>query len=294
MKGRLRSFSFSKKNESSPDLSQLNANGESSSKGLSEANNYLHARRLSGHNLNRGSALTEPSSPTQPVSPHGIPWTKNKKPRRMSVASLFSLNRDKKNAASLPSPKLYPHIENEQDRNPKLPTGTRRASYADDLLFPDDSRLSSGDSDTSDGTSRLGESDREESSVDGYSLGRAIATASRDFVSAHRGSLPSRGEYAMDKRPKSEAGSLRSTKSAPPMATSLYYPESVGQLSSNQNTLMEFLYDFQSRIYCCYRKEFPPIEPAFHTSDTGWGCMHRTGQSLLAQGFLIVLLGRGK
>src|SRR5581483_8196230 len=77
-------------------------------------------------------------------------------------------------------------------------------------------------------------------------------------------------------------------------ATSLYRLDSFGTLSPNQSKLFEFLLDFQSRIFCCYRKDFPPIEPAFHTTDTGWGCMHRTGQSLLAQAFLWVLLGRGK
>nr|CAG8520457.1 6444_t:CDS:10 [Entrophospora candida] len=94
------------------------------------------------------------------------------------------------------------------------------------------------------------------------------------------------------KSTSSESGSLRSLKSLPPTPTSLYRPDSLGPLTINQKKLMDFLLDFQSRIFCCYRKEYPPIEPSFHTTDTGWGCMHRTGQSLLAQGFLIVLLGR--
>ena len=89
---------------------------------------------------------------------------------------------------------------------------------------------------------------------------------------------------------ETETGSV---KSLPPTPTSLYRPDSLGPLSSNQQKLLDFILDFQSRIFCCYRKDFPPIEPAFHTTDTGWGCMHRTGQSLLAQGFLWVLLGRG-
>ncbi|KAK3809979.1 MAG: hypothetical protein J3Q66DRAFT_287794 [Benniella sp.] len=35
------------------------------------------------------------------------------------------------------------------------------------------------------------------------------------------------------------------------------------------------------------------IEPSFYNSDAGWGCMMRTGQSLLAQAFVCVMLGRG-
>ncbi|CAJ0912889.1 16571_t:CDS:2, partial [Entrophospora sp. SA101] len=80
------------------------------------------------------------------------------------------------------------------------------------------------------------------------------------------------------KSTSSESGSLRSLKSLPPTPTSLYRPDSLGPLTINQKKLMDFLLDFQSRIFCCYRKEYPPIEPSFHTTDTGWGCMHRTGQ----------------
>lgn len=77
-----------------------------------------------------------------------------------------------------------------------------------------------------------------------------------------------------------------------------------------------FLSDFESKIWMTYRSNFPPIpkldspDSAQHmtlsvrlrsqlidsqgfTSDTGWGCMIRSGQCLLANAMSILLLGRG-
>ncbi|KAF9970378.1 Cysteine protease atg4c [Actinomortierella ambigua] len=64
------------------------------------------------------------------------------------------------------------------------------------------------------------------------------------------------------------------------------------QLTPNQVVLFNFMMDFQSKLWFTYRKDITRIEPSFYTSDAGWGCMMRTGQSLLAQGFLQALLGR--
>lgn len=77
-----------------------------------------------------------------------------------------------------------------------------------------------------------------------------------------------------------------------------------------------FLDDFESKIWMSYRSDFPPIsksqgpsagssitlsvrlrslaEPQGFTKDTGWGCMIRSGQSLLANTLIILRLGRGK
>lgn len=75
-----------------------------------------------------------------------------------------------------------------------------------------------------------------------------------------------------------------------------------------------FIDDFESRIWMTYRNNFPPIprsqdpsanssmtfavrlrnftEKEGFTSDTGWGCMIRSGQSLLANALMMLQLGR--
>ncbi|KAF9946605.1 Cysteine protease atg4c, partial [Modicella reniformis] len=63
-------------------------------------------------------------------------------------------------------------------------------------------------------------------------------------------------------------------------------------LTREQEILRQFIVDFQSRFWFTYRKDLARIEPSFYTCDSGWGCMMRTGQSLLAQAFAQVLLGR--
>lgn len=78
----------------------------------------------------------------------------------------------------------------------------------------------------------------------------------------------------------------------------------------------EFLDDFESRIWFTYRTNFPAIEESLgskdpsaislslrirshlvngggFTSDTGWGCMIRSGQCLLANALAVLHLGRG-
>lgn len=79
----------------------------------------------------------------------------------------------------------------------------------------------------------------------------------------------------------------------------------------------DFLDDFESRFWFTYRSHFPPIarstEPqsnssltlavrirsqlgdqAGFTSDTGWGCMIRSGQCVIANALARLKLGRGR
>lgn len=78
----------------------------------------------------------------------------------------------------------------------------------------------------------------------------------------------------------------------------------------------EFLDDFESRIWMTYRSSFPAIKKSNDrkassamslsvrlrsqldqggfTADTGWGCMIRSGQSVLANTLVMLRLGRGQ
>lgn len=76
-----------------------------------------------------------------------------------------------------------------------------------------------------------------------------------------------------------------------------------------------FLDDFESKVWLTYRSNFPPIarspsvdasttrfstrlksqlvDQGGFTTDAGWGCMIRSGQSLLANALILSRLGRG-
>ena len=85
---------------------------------------------------------------------------------------------------------------------------------------------------------------------------------------------------------------------------------------SDGNWPRGFLSDFESKFWFTYRSNFHPIpksvdpaatssmtltvrlrsqllDPEGFTSDTGWGCMIRSGQCLLANSLGILRLGRG-
>lgn len=80
---------------------------------------------------------------------------------------------------------------------------------------------------------------------------------------------------------------------------------------------LDFVHDFESKFWMTYRNEFTEIPKSEDpkaaaalslpmrikyqvssqngfTSDSGWGCMIRSGQSLLANTLCILRLGRGK
>lgn len=270
----------------------------------------------------------EPTSPIMPNYCHigGYIPKSPKRTRRMSIAGFFTGNN--KDKSKFTSHRLYPHLETDRDYEPKYSIedtkfnnnsldGSQRKQI--EVTYPEDIIYSSEDeSDSSDTISRIEEI--EIPSGDNVS----VKTITRESIMTQNdNSIHSNFEIIKDTDINKDAtsdspqssttttdrwsstnklsdtgsvGSVRSIsslKSLTPTPTSLYRPDSLGTLTPNQKVLMDFILDFQSRIYCSYRKEFPAIEPAFHTTDTGWGCMHRTGQSLLAQGFLWVLLGRG-
>ncbi|KAJ1906282.1 Cysteine protease atg4 [Coemansia sp. IMI 209127] len=53
-----------------------------------------------------------------------------------------------------------------------------------------------------------------------------------------------------------------------------------------------FVEDFSRLIWCTYRSHYPPIAPSAFTTDAGWGCMLRAGQTLLAQALQLHHFGR--
>jgi hypothetical protein len=65
-------------------------------------------------------------------------------------------------------------------------------------------------------------------------------------------------------------------------------------VSDNNTSLDAFLEDVRSRIWMTYRYNFPPVKFTPFTTDSGWGCMIRSGQMLLAQALILHFLGRGR
>ncbi|KAL8151304.1 hypothetical protein V2J09_021112 [Rumex salicifolius] len=60
----------------------------------------------------------------------------------------------------------------------------------------------------------------------------------------------------------------------------------------NSSAFASFVEDFSSRISVTYRKGFDPIGDSRYTSDSGWGCMLRSSQMLVAQALIVHQLGR--
>ncbi|ODH13578.1 hypothetical protein ACO22_07119 [Paracoccidioides brasiliensis] len=111
----------------------------------------------------------------------------------------------------------------------------------------------------------------------------------------------------------SDSSSLSPTRQLP--FTNNTRPESTSSSSSGHDWPAPFLDDFESKIWLTYRSGFPSIPKSSDpsaasamtlgvrlrsqlvdsqgfTTDTGWGCMIRSGQSLLASALSILSLGR--
>lgn len=69
-------------------------------------------------------------------------------------------------------------------------------------------------------------------------------------------------------------------------------------LGRNYESIRVIMEDVYSRFFLSYRFDFPSITQndtdfLSISSDAGWGCMHRSGQMLLAQALSFLCLSRG-
>lgn len=109
---------------------------------------------------------------------------------------------------------------------------------------------------------------------------------------------------------------LTAQETLPPSAETEASHHPIQQAPTHLEWPSSFLDDFEARIWMTYRSGFPAIpkskDPSASlsftlgvrlrsqlldthgfTADTGWGCMIRSGQSLLANALSILNLGRG-
>ncbi len=67
---------------------------------------------------------------------------------------------------------------------------------------------------------------------------------------------------------------------------------SESEIPINSELYSAFHLDFISSIWISYRSGFPPIRPSTLTSDSGWGCMLRCGQMVLAASLIRIYVGQ--
>ena len=124
---------------------------------------------------------------------------------------------------------------------------------------------------------------------------------------------PEQQHQQVQQEPRSELQSTSSFEDAQ-LITGGENTPSLSNDPSDRGWPIPFLDDFESRIWMTYRSNFPPISRVHDagaetglswavrlrnladrdgfSSDTGWGCMIRSGQSLLANALIMLHLGR--
>ena len=134
-------------------------------------------------------------------------------------------------------------------------------------------------------------------------------------------SPPSKSPWAGEAHPETGVSTAALIKRLPDDASSSVSDKAVANGDSTGDAHAcgtwptVFLDDFESRVWLTYRSNFPPIarssrsdapttsfsgrlksqlvDQAGFTTDAGWGCMIRSGQSLLANALILLRLGRG-
>lgn len=148
-----------------------------------------------------------------------------------------------------------------------------------------------------------------------WCLGKQYSLPSKASSPQHTSSSPPIQDSEIVELPKEQ---LQSQATTPPDSAGSSDERSPAHHTSGEDGCWPttFLDDFESRIWLTYRSNFPTIprsqdpsassamsltvrlrsqlvDQGGFTSDTGWGCMIRSGQSLLANALLMLELGRG-
>lgn len=143
---------------------------------------------------------------------------------------------------------------------------------------------------------------------------KLVGSTDAEAVTAHSGSE----EWSEEPVPKPTAVRPSNAPETPPESTPSSFSSSLAYDDPEQAGTWPqgFLEDFESKFWMTYRSDFEPIprstdpkassalslsmriksqlsDQAGFTSDSGWGCMIRSGQSLLANALALLTLGRG-
>jgi cysteine protease ATG4 len=150
-----------------------------------------------------------------------------------------------------------------------------------------------------------------------YKLGEGSVAHVHQIDSSH---TPPASAASPTAQPMTKPESPRQTApETPPDSVSSSFSSSLGydEPAQANGWPLEFIGDSSSKIWMTYRSDFAPIprsndpkafsslslsmrikshlmDQGGFTSDSGWGCMIRSGQSLLANAMALNELGRGK